>query len=154
VVDGARFDVDDRLTGVGGGRRRSTTATPSGPVSSVKAAARIGSTFARPPDRNGGWGSFRGRESERALGCRDPSPFVTCPGLPYQWRSRTATTASGRSPDSPRSPREVDALAFDERPDEGAASEAFQALASEVRVAVLVQLLRAERERSGAPVVR
>jgi len=46
-------------------------------------------------------------------------------------------------------PAEVDALAFDERPDEGAASEAFQALASEDRVAVLVQLLRAERERSG-----
>ncbi|WP_232702366.1 ArsR/SmtB family transcription factor [Halobacterium wangiae] len=46
-------------------------------------------------------------------------------------------------------PAEVDALAFDERPDEGAASEAFQALASEVRVAVLVQLARAEHDSSG-----
>jgi hypothetical protein len=35
-----------------------------------------------------------------------------------------------------------------ERPDPGEASEAFQALASEVRVAVLVQLLCAERDGS------
>ena len=37
----------------------------------------------------------------------------------------------------------------DDRLDEGAASEAFQALASEVRVSVLVQLLRAERDGDG-----
>lgn len=45
---------------------------------------------------------------------------------------------------------ELDALAdVEDRLDEGAASEAFQALASEVRVAVLVQLLRAERDDAG-----
>jgi len=47
-------------------------------------------------------------------------------------------------------PAEGDALdGVDERPDEGAASEAFQALASEVRVSVLVRLLRAERDGDG-----
>jgi hypothetical protein len=61
-------------------------------------------------------------------------------------------------PNSPeRAPRDENALppvsgvhdapdVFDERPDESAASEAFQALANEVRVSVLVHLLRAERE--------
>lgn len=45
---------------------------------------------------------------------------------------------------------DLDALDdVEDRLDEGAASDAFQALASEVRVAVLVQLLRAERDDAG-----